>query len=69
MQRRTKRFREPRGLGAPTPFYGFYARLEGQERDILMQAQAIAGLRLGGAPSNPMLLEELLRAYVGASND
>ena len=69
MQRRTKRFREPRGLQAPMPFYGFYARLEGRERDILMQAQAIAGVRLGGTPSNHMLLEELLKADVGATND
>ena len=60
----TRRFKEPRGLSEDTPFYGLYVRVEGKSRELLKKAQEIATQRLGATPSNPLLLDELLKAYV-----
>jgi hypothetical protein len=60
----TRRFKEPRGLSENTPFYGLYVRVTGESRELLKQAQEIAAKRLGATPSNPLLLEDLLRVYV-----
>lgn len=65
----TKRFEEPRGINQNTPFYGFYARVSGESRELLKQAQRKATAELRGQPSNAVLLDELLRRYLaeGAS--
>lgn len=60
----TRRFKEPRGLSENTPFYGLYVRVSGDSRELLKQAQDIAAKKLGATPSNPVLLDELLRTYV-----
>ncbi|WP_454655548.1 hypothetical protein [Bosea beijingensis] len=65
----TKRFKEARGIDEDTPFYGFYARVSGESRELLRQAQRKATAQLRGQPSNAVLLDELLRRYLaeGAS--
>jgi hypothetical protein len=60
----TRRFKEPRGLAEDTPFYGLYVRVTGESRELLKKAQEIATERLGATPSNPILLDELLKAYL-----
>jgi hypothetical protein len=60
----TRRFKEPRGLSEDTPIYGLYVRVTGESRELLKKAQEIATQRLGATPSNPLLLDELLKAYV-----
>ena len=61
----TRRFREPRGLHSDTKDYGFFVRVAGDDRELLKKAQKLAEVRLGGIPSNPLLLLEVLRYYVG----
>jgi len=60
----TKRFRNPRGISEDTPFYGFYVKASGETRELLRKAQQVAAERLGAVPSNPLLLDELLKAYL-----
>ncbi|QRM29560.1 hypothetical protein [Microvirga sp. VF16] len=60
----TRRFNEPRGLSEETPFYGLYVRLSGESRELFRKAHEIAAKRLGATPSNPILLDELLKAYL-----
>lgn len=61
----TKRFKNPRGIDENTPFYGFYVRANGQSRERLKQAQNKASQDMGGTPSNAVLLDELLKVYLG----
>jgi hypothetical protein len=64
MKMLTKRFKEARGINENTKFYGFYVRATGESRDLLKLAQKKASGTLGSVPSNPVLLDELLRSYV-----
>lgn len=61
------RYPEPRGLEAPTKWYGYYARLSGEEREMLRQARGILRERLGDTPSNTVLLGEVLKAFLGGA--
>lgn len=61
----TRRYREPRGLHSGTADYGFFVRVSGDERDLLKAARRLAERRLGGPPSNPMLLLDMMSVYVG----
>ena len=54
-------------MEASSPHYSFAARLERGECDLLRKAQEKAKQRLGGTPSNALLLVEVLRAYVNAA--
>lgn len=63
----TRRYREPRGLHANTGDYGFYVRVSGEDRELLKQAKSVAEGRLGGSPSNPMLLIEMMKVYVAST--
>jgi len=60
----TKRFEEARGINEDTPFYGFYARVSGESRELLKQVQRKAATQLKGQPSNAVLLDELMRHYL-----
>jgi len=59
----TMKYREPRGAEADTEFYGFYVRATGETRSLLMEARRRLTARFGAAPSNPLLLSELLQAF------
>lgn len=59
-----RKFRREAGADANTPFYGFYVRLSGDARRAYIRAQQTMTKTLGGVPSNPMLLDELLRVYL-----
>ncbi len=65
----TRRYNEPRGLSENTPFYGLYVRLSGESRELFRKAHEITAKRLGSAPSNPILLDEMLKAYLKAVSD
>lgn len=56
--------REPVGLDANTDQYVFNVRTSGETREMLMRASAALTKRLGGVPSNPLLLRELLVAFL-----
>jgi hypothetical protein len=58
----TRRFK--RGIDEGTSFYGFYVRASGETRELLKKAQQRAKERFGATPSNPLLLDELLKAYL-----
>lgn len=60
----TKRFKEARGVHENTAFYGFYARVSGESRELLKKAQEKATEHLKGHPSNGVLLDELMKAYL-----
>lgn len=60
----TKRCKEARWIDENTRFYRFYVRASGGSREMLRQAQKKATQARGDAPSNPVFLDELLRAYV-----
>lgn len=64
----TRRYREPRGLEANTPDYGFFVRVSGEERALLKSARDLAERRLGGVPSNPMLLIDMMKFYTGEAS-
>jgi hypothetical protein len=59
----TRQYREPRGLDEATRF-GFYVRVSGDTHELLKNAKRIAAERPGGAPSNALLFDEMLRAYL-----
>lgn len=59
----TRRYREPRGLHSDQVEYGFYVRLSGADRELMRCAQEVATERLGGRPSNPMLLVDMMKAF------
>jgi hypothetical protein len=61
----TKRFSDARGIDEPTAFYGFYVRVSGESRELLRQAQRKATSEMRTQPSNAVLLDELLMAYLG----
>lgn len=63
----TKRFSDARGIDDPTAFYGFYVRVSGESRELLKQAQRKATLEMRTQPSNAVLLDELLMAYLGSN--
>lgn len=62
----TRRYREPRGINADTGEYGFFVRVSGEDRELLKLARDKATEKLGGIPSNPMLLIEMMRIYLGS---
>jgi hypothetical protein len=63
----TRKFRREAGAESNTPFYGFYVRLAGDARKAFVTTQERMTASMGGVPSNPMLLDELLRVYLGQS--
>lgn len=62
-----RRYQEARGLDEDRPFYGFYTRLSGQDRELLKEARRVAMVRLGATPSNPVLLAEMMKTYVNTT--
>lgn len=60
-----RRYREPRGVDEDRPFYGFYVRLAGADRELLKEARKVAQRRMGAVPSHPVLLLEMMKAYIG----
>jgi hypothetical protein len=63
----TRKFRRETGPESSTPFYGFYVRIAGDARKAYVIAQERMTKAMGGVPSNPMLLDELLRVYLKES--
>jgi hypothetical protein len=61
----TRRYREPRGLNSDREEYGFFVRVSGEDRELLKTAVEVAKKRLGGHPSNPMLLLDMMSVYTG----
>jgi hypothetical protein len=59
----TRRYREPRGLHSDQDQYGFYVRLAGEDRELMKRALEVATERLGGRPSNPLLLVEMMKVF------
>lgn len=55
--------RVPVGPEADKPAYTFFARTTGDTRKMLIEAHRQITKRLGAAPSNTLLLHELLKAY------
>jgi hypothetical protein len=51
------------GLDANTKVYGFYVRLDGESRERFREAKKRLTQYLGGEPSNPMVLDFLLRSF------
>lgn len=65
----SRKFQEDRRVEANTPFYGLYVRLAGETRRDFVEAKKRMEQTLGGTPSNPMILDELLRTYLEANGD
>ncbi len=60
----TRRYSEPRGLHESTPFYGFYVKVSGESRRMLAEAQRRVTEEMGAIPSNPVLLEAMLKVFL-----
>ena len=60
----TKRFKDARGIHEDTAFYGFYARVSGESRELLKQVHETATAQMRGQPSNAVLMDELMKAYL-----
>lgn len=54
-------------MEADTPFYGLFIRISGQTRHDFREAKERLSKALGGVPSNPMILDELLRFYLAGT--
>jgi hypothetical protein len=59
--------RLPVGVDAATDSYAFFARTTGDTRRLLAEAREKVTARYGAAPSNALLLHELLEAYTVSS--
>lgn len=62
----TARSLRPRASGENTKnTYGFLVRLNVPEQQMLDKVIELARVRLGGLPSHPVLLRELMQHYLG----
>ncbi len=64
--------RWPKGHVKVTPKpadYTFIAKLTPSDIELFQTARQKAAKKLGGNPSNPMFLEELMRAYVSSPQE
>lgn len=61
----TRRYRKPKGINTGAPFYGFYVMVSGESREMLRDAHKKLSAELGDVPSNGLLLDEVLKKYLG----
>ena len=57
------RFPEPRGVQAKTAYDDLYAKTAGETRELLAEAHRKLTERYGAAPSNSLLLRDVLRTF------
>lgn len=62
-----RKFQNDRSVESDTPFYGLYVKLTGEARRDFVEAKNRMTQSLGGVPSNPMVIDELLRTYLNNS--